>query len=100
MLLRAVFTDAPKNVKTSAHPGKALKEGSTLTLTCEAVSVPPVSEYTWMKSSVTVGHGQTLTFHFLNSSDSASYHCISTNKMGTARSSPINITVKCAYPVT
>lgn len=100
MLLPAVFTDAPKNVKASAHPSEELKEGSKLTLTCEADSMPPVSEYTWKKSSVTVGNGQTITFHSLNTSDSAPYFCTSRNEMGTARSSPIYIRVKCTYPVT
>ncbi|XP_017346095.1 B-cell receptor CD22 isoform X6 [Ictalurus punctatus] len=89
---------APKNVTALADPGVELKEGSNLTLTCKADSVPEVSAYTWMKSSVThsetVGHGQKITLHFLKSSDSDHYFCISRNEIGSAKSSSIFIRVK------
>ncbi|MCJ8740264.1 hypothetical protein PDJAM_G00056900 [Pangasius djambal] len=89
---------APKNVKVSAYPGEVLKEGSNLTLTCTADSVPQVSAYTWKKSfgkhSVTLGLEQTIKFHFLKSSDSDHYFCISSNEIGSAQSSSIYIRVK------
>lgn len=102
VLLPVVFADAPKNVTALADPGVELKEGSNLTLTCKADSVPEVSAYTWKKSSVThsetVGHGQKITLHFLKSSDSDHYFCISRNEIGSAKSSSIFIRVKCEYP--
>lgn len=98
------FADAPKNVTATAHPGTELKEGSNVELICNAESVPPVSEYTWMKyfgtHPVRVGQGQKITLRFLNSSDSDHYFCNSNNKMGSAESLPIYIRVKCTYSVT
>ncbi|XP_017346089.1 B-cell receptor CD22 isoform X4 [Ictalurus punctatus] len=89
---------APKNVTALADPGVELKEGSNLTLTCKADSVPEVSAYTWKKSSAThsetVGHGQKITLHFLKSSDSDHYFCISRNEIGSVKSSSIYIRVK------
>ncbi|KAF4086290.1 hypothetical protein AMELA_G00104250, partial [Ameiurus melas] len=89
---------APKSVTALADPGVELKEGSNLTLTCKADSLPEVSAYTWIKSSVThsetVGHGQKITLHFLKSSDSDHYFCISRNEIGSANSSSIFIRVK------
>ncbi|XP_053503681.1 hemicentin-2-like [Ictalurus furcatus] len=91
---------APKNVTALADPGVELKEGSNLTLTCKADSLPEVSAYTWKKSSAThsqtVGHGQKITLHFLKSSDSDHYFCISRNEIGSAKSSSIYIRIKYA----
>ncbi|XP_053363088.1 B-cell receptor CD22 isoform X2 [Clarias gariepinus] len=94
---------APKDVTASAHPSEELKEGSDLTLTCKAYSVPQVSDYTWKKSGThpeTVGHGQKITLHSLKSSDSGNYNCISSNEIGSASSSPIYIRVKYRPSIT
>ncbi|KAF5900620.1 sialoadhesin-like isoform X1, partial [Clarias magur] len=88
---------APKNVTASAHPSEELQEGSDLTLTCKADSVPQVSDYTWNKSGThpeTVGHGQKITLYSLKRSNSGNYNCISSNEIGSASSSPIYIRVK------
>ncbi|KAI5099124.1 B-cell receptor CD22 precursor, partial [Silurus meridionalis] len=94
---RLIVWYAPKNVTIEAHPGKELKEGSNLTLTCTADCVPRVNAYTWEKSnrthSVRVGHEQTLRLHFLKPSDSDHYVCITKNDIGMLKSSALYIRV-------
>ncbi|XP_036453126.1 basement membrane-specific heparan sulfate proteoglycan core protein [Colossoma macropomum] len=89
---------APKDVKASVHPSEGLKEGTELTLKCEAHSEPSVSKYSWEKSfgtaTKTIGREQKLTVRSLNVSDAGNYFCTASNDLGTNQSASVQIRVK------
>uniref|UniRef100_A0A3B4Z0G7 B-cell receptor CD22 n=1 Tax=Seriola lalandi dorsalis TaxID=1841481 RepID=A0A3B4Z0G7_SERLL len=78
-------------------PMSDVKEGDKMDLTCD--SYPSVTSFTWMK--ITDGKHephkttQTLTIKSASPSDSGWYSCEATNEIGTGKSQPVEVKVKC-----
>ncbi|XP_062865613.1 B-cell receptor CD22-like [Trichomycterus rosablanca] len=65
----------PRSIWVSVSPSGEIKEGSSVTLTCNAFSNPPVENYTWYKEQTYKGRGQTLTVRNISSEDGGEYKC-------------------------
>ncbi|KAI4899189.1 hypothetical protein NFI96_028133, partial [Prochilodus magdalenae] len=80
----------PKRVLVSSRPSGGILEGSSVALTCNSDSNPPVESYTWFKRSgtgdVLIGSGQSYTIMNITSSDSNKYKCRASNRLGSADS--------------
>ncbi|XP_071376433.1 B-cell receptor CD22-like [Centroberyx affinis] len=93
-------TYSPKNVMVVARDGTVVSENRELALHCKAQSFPPVTSYTWTKSSggtdETVGQEETFTVQSVTPSHSGLYSCTATNAFGTGKSQQAEVKVEYA----
>ncbi|XP_049421921.1 myeloid cell surface antigen CD33-like [Epinephelus fuscoguttatus] len=86
---------APKNTSVSISPSGLVSAGSWVNLTCSSRASPPISRFTWFKTSNTgpikVSEGD---FYSFNVTDGGFYYCVATNDLGNGTSSEIHLTVK------
>ncbi|XP_074477815.1 B-cell receptor CD22-like [Sebastes fasciatus] len=86
---------APKNTSVSISPPGLVSVGSRVNLTCSSRANPPVSRFTWFKTSengpVNVSEGD---FYSFNVTDGGVYICVATNELGNGTSREIHLTMK------
>ncbi|XP_033495154.2 sialoadhesin-like [Epinephelus lanceolatus] len=89
---------APKDTSVSISPSGLVSAGSWVNLTCSSRAKPPVSSFTWFKTSndgpIKVSEGD---FYSFNVTDGGVYYCVATNYLGNETSSEIHLTVKGKY---
>ncbi|XP_053289682.1 B-cell receptor CD22 [Pleuronectes platessa] len=96
-----LFEYSPNNVTVQANPGLDVNENVLLTLSCSAESNPPVSSVTWRKTTdgreEIIQQTQTQTFRVNSASpsDSGLYSCEATNDIGSGKSQPAEVKVRC-----
>ncbi|KAI4879190.1 hypothetical protein NFI96_025974, partial [Prochilodus magdalenae] len=87
----------PKRVLVSTRTSGRILEGTSVALTCNSDSNPPVESYTWFKRSgsedVLIGSGQSYTINNISPSDSNKYKCRASNQHGSAFSEYIPLAV-------
>ncbi|XP_036934687.1 sialoadhesin-like [Acanthopagrus latus] len=80
---------APKNTSVSI----SASAGSWVNLTCSSRAKPPVSSFSWFRTSkdglMKVAEGR---FYSFNVKDVGDYYCVATNDLGSQRSSEIHLT--------
>uniref|UniRef100_A0AAQ4R4J6 Si:dkeyp-28d2.4 n=1 Tax=Gasterosteus aculeatus aculeatus TaxID=481459 RepID=A0AAQ4R4J6_GASAC len=85
---------APKNTSVSISPSRRVSAGSRVNLTCSSRAKPPVSRFTWFKTSrdapIKVSEGD---FYSFNVTDGGVYYCVATNQLGDQTSSEIHLTI-------
>ncbi|XP_077951810.1 B-cell receptor CD22 isoform X3 [Gasterosteus aculeatus] len=85
---------APKNTSVSISPSGRVSAGSRVNLTCSSRAKPPVSRFTWFKTSrdapINVSEGD---FYSFNVTDGGVYYCVATNQLGDQTSSEIHLTI-------
>uniref|UniRef100_A0AAQ4PJ68 Ig-like domain-containing protein n=1 Tax=Gasterosteus aculeatus aculeatus TaxID=481459 RepID=A0AAQ4PJ68_GASAC len=85
---------APKNTSVSISPSGRVSAGSWVNLTCSSRAKPPVSRFTWFKTSrdapIKVSEGD---FYSFNVTDGGVYYCVATNQLGDQTSSEIHLTI-------
>ncbi|MGH0179318.1 UNVERIFIED_CONTAM: hypothetical protein FKN15_018750 [Acipenser sinensis] len=91
----------PRNTSVSVSPPGEIVPGIPVTLTCSSNANPPVSSYTWFKTSrnhvVKSGPEQSLIFENISLHDSGEYYCESINEIGRSVSLVVPLTVNCKY---
>ncbi|XP_038581456.1 vascular cell adhesion protein 1-like [Micropterus salmoides] len=91
---------APRDTSVSISPSGLVSAGSWVNLTCSSRAKPPVSRFTWFKSSKdgpkNVSVGEVYSFKVTNVTDGGVYYCVATNDLGNETSSEINLTNKGA----
>uniref|UniRef100_A0AAQ4PHE8 Ig-like domain-containing protein n=1 Tax=Gasterosteus aculeatus aculeatus TaxID=481459 RepID=A0AAQ4PHE8_GASAC len=82
---------APKNTSVSISPSGRVSAGSRVNLTCSSRAKPPVSRFTWFRTSrdapIKVSEGD---FYSFNVTDGGVYYCVATNQLGDQTSSEIH----------
>ncbi|XP_074478804.1 sialic acid-binding Ig-like lectin 12 [Sebastes fasciatus] len=77
---------APKNTSVSISPSGLVSAGSLVNLTCSSRANPPVSRYTWFKTSkdgpVSVSEGDFYSFKVTSVADIEDHYCVATNDLG------------------
>ncbi|KAK6300873.1 hypothetical protein J4Q44_G00289710 [Coregonus suidteri] len=99
---RGEYYYGPKSTSVSVSPSGGIVEGSSVTLTCSSDANPPVQSFTlWYRKNgdpyQSISNQNTGPHHVFNqikSSDTGDYYCEAQNKMGTDRSTTINVDVK------
>uniref|UniRef100_A0A8D0CSB6 Ig-like domain-containing protein n=1 Tax=Sander lucioperca TaxID=283035 RepID=A0A8D0CSB6_SANLU len=91
--------DAPNLPSTSVSPSGEIKEGSSVTLTCQS-NAYPAAKYTWYKKNGNpelqpLSENKQLVFSSIQSSNSGEYYCTAENELGRRTSRSISIDVKC-----
>ncbi|XP_062865652.1 B-cell receptor CD22-like [Trichomycterus rosablanca] len=86
----------PRSVSVTVSPSGEITEGSLVTLTCSAVSNPPVENSTWYKEQTYKGSGETLTVRNISSEDGGEYKCKCIYKLQAKYSGPKIL--KVLYP--
>ncbi|XP_037311910.2 B-cell receptor CD22-like [Pungitius pungitius] len=85
---------APKNTSVSISPSGLVSAGSWVNLTCSSRAKPPVSRFTWFKTSrdgpIKVSEG---AFYSFNVTDGGVYYCVATNQLGNQTSSEIHLSI-------
>ncbi|XP_038581438.1 sialic acid-binding Ig-like lectin 12 isoform X2 [Micropterus salmoides] len=88
---------APKNTSVSISPSGLVSAGSWVNLTCSSRAKPPVSRFTWFKSSTdgpkNVSEGEVYSFKVTSVTDGGVYYCVATNDLSDQTSSEIHLTV-------
>ncbi|XP_035854754.1 B-cell receptor CD22-like [Sander lucioperca] len=89
---------APNLPSTSVSPSGEIKEGSSVTLTCQS-NAYPAAKYTWYKKNGNpelqpLSENTSLVFSSIQSSDSGEYYCTAENELGRRTSRSISIDVK------
>ncbi len=75
----------------------AIKEGSSLHITCSSEALPAAS-YLWtFNSSQIVGYQSLISFDSIRRNQNGSYVCTAINAAGSRVSKALNITVYCEY---
>ncbi|KAG8547297.1 hypothetical protein GDO81_028617 [Engystomops pustulosus] len=88
---------APKNVTITVIGMDEVMEGSDVTLQCNSVSRPDVSEYEWYKGETRLpDRGREMTVRSVTR-DMEPYSCVARNTVGRGESAPIHIPVICKY---
>ncbi|XP_077951816.1 B-cell receptor CD22-like isoform X3 [Gasterosteus aculeatus] len=86
---------APKDTSVSISPSGRVSAGSRVNLTCSSRAKPPVSRFTWFKTSrdapIKVSEGD---FYSFNVTDGGVYYCVATNQLGDQTSSEIHLTIE------
>ncbi|XP_069007222.1 B-cell receptor CD22-like [Embiotoca jacksoni] len=86
---------APKDTSASISPSGLVSAGSSVNLTCSSRAKPPVSSFTWFKSStdgpMKVSEGEIYSFKMTNETDTESYYCVAANIFGNQTSSWIHV---------
>uniref|UniRef100_A0AAQ4NW67 Si:dkeyp-28d2.4 n=1 Tax=Gasterosteus aculeatus aculeatus TaxID=481459 RepID=A0AAQ4NW67_GASAC len=86
---------APKDTSVSICPSCRVSAGSRVNLTCSSRAKPPVSRFTWFKTSrdapIKVSEGD---FYSFNVTDGGVYYCVATNQLGDQTSSEIHLTIE------
>ncbi|XP_049912331.1 vascular cell adhesion protein 1-like isoform X3 [Epinephelus moara] len=86
---------APKDTSVSISPSGLVSAGSWVNLTCSSRANPPISSFTWFKTSndgpIKVSDRD---FYSFNVTDGEVYYCVATNDLGNGTSSKIHLTVK------
>nr|XP_033495359.1 sialic acid-binding Ig-like lectin 7 [Epinephelus lanceolatus] len=84
---------APKDTSVSIIPSGLVSAGSWVNLTCSSRANPPISSFTWFKTSndgpIKVSEGDFFSF---NVTDGGIYCCVATNDLGTETSPEIHLT--------
>ncbi|KAK6469803.1 B-cell receptor CD22-like [Huso huso] len=87
----------PRNTSVSVSPPGEIVPGIPVILTCSSNANPPVSSYTWFKTSrnhvVKSGPEQSLIFENISLHDSGEYYCESINEIGRSVSLVVPLTV-------
>ncbi|XP_037613531.1 B-cell receptor CD22-like [Sebastes umbrosus] len=85
---------APKDTSVSISPSGLVPAGSLVNLTCSSRANPPVSRFTWIKTSkdrpVGVFEGKFHSFKVTSVADREDYYCLATNDLGSQTSSGMN----------
>uniref|UniRef100_A0AAQ4Q277 Ig-like domain-containing protein n=1 Tax=Gasterosteus aculeatus aculeatus TaxID=481459 RepID=A0AAQ4Q277_GASAC len=85
---------APKDTSASISPSGRVSAGSRVNLTCSSRAKPPVSNFTWFKTSrdapIKVSEGD---FYSFNVTDGGVYYCVATNQLGDQTSSEVHLTI-------
>ncbi|KAI3355129.1 hypothetical protein L3Q82_017998 [Scortum barcoo] len=85
---------APKDTSVSISPSALVSAGSWVNLTCSSRAKPPVSRFTWFKTStdgpMNLSEGQIYSF---NATEGGDYYCVATNDLRQQTSSVIHLTV-------
>lgn len=97
--LKFFVLDAPSVDLTMTPRQSVIKEGDSLTLTCNVKrSNPKPDSYRWWKNRKQVSqiHMSQSTYHLgqVEPEDSGSYKCTATNSEGTGTSNSINVQVQ------
>uniref|UniRef100_A0AAQ4QNX7 Ig-like domain-containing protein n=1 Tax=Gasterosteus aculeatus aculeatus TaxID=481459 RepID=A0AAQ4QNX7_GASAC len=86
---------APKNTSVSICPSGRVSAGSRVILTCSSRAKPPVSRFTWFKTSrdapIKVSDGD---FYSFNVTDGGVYYCVATNQLGDQTSLEVHLTIE------
>nr|XP_040023191.1 vascular cell adhesion protein 1-like [Gasterosteus aculeatus aculeatus] len=86
---------APKDTSVSICPSGRVSAGSRVNLTCSSRAKPPVSRFTWFKTSrdapIKVSEGD---FYSFNVTDGGVYYCVATHQLGNQTSSEIHLTIE------
>nr|XP_033494720.1 sialic acid-binding Ig-like lectin 6 [Epinephelus lanceolatus] len=86
---------APKDTSVSISPSGPVSAGSWVNLTCSSRANPPISRFTWFKTSkhgpINESEGD---FYSFNVTDGGVYYCVATNDLGNGTSSKIHLTVE------
>ncbi|XP_069007217.1 sialic acid-binding Ig-like lectin 14 [Embiotoca jacksoni] len=86
---------APKDTSASISPSGLVSAGSSVNLTCSSRAKPPVSSFTWFKSStdgpMKVAEGEIYSFKMTSETDTESYYCVAANIFGNQTSSWIQV---------
>ncbi|XP_038581354.1 sialoadhesin-like [Micropterus salmoides] len=87
---------APRDTSESISSSGLVSAGSWVNLTCSSRAKPPVSCFTWFKSSKdgpkNVSEGEVYSFKVTSVTDIEGYYCVATNALGNETSSGINLT--------
>ncbi|XP_049421927.1 B-cell receptor CD22 [Epinephelus fuscoguttatus] len=90
--LQRTVNDAPKNTSVSISPSGLVSAGSWVNLTCSSRANPPVSSFTWFKTSkdgpIKVSDKDLYSFNVTNG---GFYYCVATNDLGNETSSEIKL---------
>ncbi|XP_008429444.1 B-cell receptor CD22 [Poecilia reticulata] len=90
---------APKDVRVEPNPGENVKENESFSLTCNAHSNPPITQFKWTRRNndkdITVSTEKTFTVHSSKPSDSGLYICEVQNVIGSGKSQ-VKINIKYA----
>ncbi|XP_034561972.1 vascular cell adhesion protein 1-like [Notolabrus celidotus] len=88
---------APKNTSVSISPSGLVSAGTVVNLTCSSRAKPPVSRFTWFRTSnnrpVMVSEGESYS---LNVTEGRVYYCVATSDLGEGKSSDIHLHIKGA----
>ncbi|XP_029978677.1 B-cell receptor CD22-like [Sphaeramia orbicularis] len=88
---------APKNTSVSISPSGSLCSGMWVNLTCSSRAKPPVSNFTWFKTSthgpIRVSEGDVYSFSLTNDTE-GDYYCEATNDLGKQKSSVIHMNIE------
>uniref|UniRef100_UPI003AB0BD52 B-cell receptor CD22 n=1 Tax=Centroberyx gerrardi TaxID=166262 RepID=UPI003AB0BD52 len=89
---------SPKNTLARVSPSAGpLSLGSWVNLTCSSRARPPVSRFTWFKSSkdgsMKVSQGDFYSFNVSSVDDGGVYYCVATNDLGN-QTSEIHLTIQ------
>ncbi|KAM4606556.1 cell adhesion molecule 3-like [Polymixia lowei] len=90
---------SPKDTSAYISPTPSLVSlGSWVNLTCSSRANPPITHFTWFKSStegpMNVSDGDLYSFNVTRDSDAGVYYCVASNNLGNQTSSEIHLTIK------
>ncbi|XP_067341536.1 sialic acid-binding Ig-like lectin 13 isoform X1 [Channa argus] len=90
---------APKDTSASISPSGLVSAGTWVNLSCSSRARPPVSSFTWFKSSKdgarTVSEG---AFYSFNATQRGVYYCVAANDLGNQTSAQIRLSIGGTHP--
>ncbi|XP_067341537.1 sialic acid-binding Ig-like lectin 13 isoform X2 [Channa argus] len=90
---------APKDTSASISPSGLVSAGTWVNLSCSSRARPPVSSFTWFKSSKdgarTVSEG---AFYSFNATQRGVYYCVAANDLGNQTSAQIRLSIGDSAP--